>query len=85
MITRNKINIYDKYAGELEGLQLIGSEDENKEIGKKEWILLDNLIHDIELIKKQLVSETYKNKIYLEIDKIVEKDAVDLLYQVANN
>lgn len=85
MITREKIKIYDKYAGELEGLELIGTAAENKAIDKKEWMLLDNLLHDIELINKQLTSESYTNKIYLEIEKIVEKDAVDLLYEIANN
>lgn len=85
MITKKKIEIYDKYAGELEGLQIIGSVSENEEIDKNEWMALDNLIHDIELIKKQLVSDSYKNKIYLEIDKLVEKDAIPLLHEIANN
>ena len=63
MITKKKIEIYDKYAGELEGLQIIGTASEHKAIDEKDWRLLENLIHDIELINKRLVTEAYKNKI----------------------
>jgi hypothetical protein len=60
MITKEKIEIYDKYDGELDGLKLIGGSKENEKINEKEWAIIYSLIQVLGLIKNDLTSVGFK-------------------------
>ena len=83
MITKDKIEIYDKFDGELDGLKLIGSTIEKEKINEEEWAFIYSLIQDLGLIKKDLVSKDFKERFHLQVRQNVEDSALGLLYKIA--
>ena len=83
MITKDKIEIYDKYDGELDGLKLIGSTIEKEKINEEEWAFIYSLIQDLALIKKDLVSKDFKERIHLQVKQNIEDSALGLLNKIA--
>lgn len=83
MITKNKLEIYVKYDGELDGLKIIGKPVEKEIINDEDWAFLYSLIQDIRLIEKGLVSKEFKSRIQLQIIQNVEDNAVTLLNKIA--
>ncbi len=69
MITSQHLKIYESYEGDGDMLIRIGSDEEKKLIDYKTWALIDQLIQDLELIEKGLVSEKFKSQ---TIDKLKE-------------
>ena len=52
MITRQKLKIFDKYGGDIDGLERMGSSLEKELFRNDDWSLIDNSYQDIELINK---------------------------------
>ena len=59
MITIKHIKLYKKYGGDGDGFLRCASTDEKALFDKEQWWLIDNLLHDIMLAKKGLVSVAY--------------------------
>jgi hypothetical protein len=83
MITKDKLEIYVKYDGELDGLKIIGNPVEKEIINDKDWAFLYSLIQDLRLIEKGLVSKEFKSRIQLQINQDVENNAITLLNKIA--
>ena len=66
MITSAKIEIFKFYKGYYDGYY-IQNESKPMIITDDEWFLLDNLIQDIHLIRKGVVSKSYETKIVEKI------------------
>ena len=79
MITIEKIEIYKRFSGDIDGFSRIGSQKDKEKINENDWSILDEFIQDLELIKKGLASEEFKEKTNEKINELVNNDAIDLL------
>jgi hypothetical protein len=58
MITRQKLEIYDRYHGDNDLFARIGEKKE-KVLMREDWYIIENFIQDISLINKLLASEDF--------------------------
>lgn len=61
MITINKIKIYKRFNGEIDGWARIGTEEEKLAMNDNDWFLIDKFIQDINLVKSGLASDSFTN------------------------
>ncbi len=59
MITKQKIQIFERYEGDLDGFARMGSGNEKELFENDDWFLIDSFLQDIELINKGLSSIDY--------------------------
>ena len=84
MISKVKLGIYKKYDRDENEIFLYGNDYEKKNFEKNnDWNEIANLIQNIILITDNLASEDFKQKTLREIEIKIEKEAVDLLYELA--
>lgn len=84
MITKDILNIYIKYNGDSDGIDKIGNSEEKFLLNGKTWKLIEELIQDILLINKGLVSEEFKNKIEEKIKNACDNNqTIEFLYRIA--
>ena len=60
MITREKLNIYKRYGGDIDGLARVGSELEKHVISDSDWHDIEKLLQDFAFKKKGIIGETYR-------------------------
>ena len=60
MITLEKLKIYNKYSGNIESWDRFGKKKDKGFLEYEEWELIDELVQNIELVEKGLVSENFK-------------------------
>lgn len=63
MITVDKIKIYKRFNGDVDGWARIGSKEEKSIMNDEDWFLIEGFIQDINLVKKGLASDTFMNLI----------------------
>lgn len=78
MITKDKIQIFNNYGGNIDGLTRVGSDYEKKLFDRGNWSLIDNLFQDIELINKGLVAQTYIDKTIATLKDNCDSDSFEL-------
>ena len=54
MITMQKVRIYRRYNGDIDGLARIGTKEEKEIMTDHDWNKIDGFILDIRLVKKGL-------------------------------
>ena len=59
MISKQKLNIYNKYKGDIDAWSRSGSKKEKEVISDDEWFLIDELLQDLQLVEKGLASESF--------------------------
>lgn len=59
MITTEKLNIYQQFNGDIHTWGELGSAMEKSAINDDEWLLIDDFIQDLSLIKTGLASEAF--------------------------
>ena len=67
MITANKITIYEKFNGDIDGWARSGTKEQHEIINDGEWFLIDELVQDVRLIKNNLASSDFQKKIYKKL------------------
>lgn len=60
MLTKEKLNIYRKYSGDIDSWARFGKKNELELINDDEWKLIDDLVQSLELIKNKATSEKFK-------------------------
>ena len=63
MITQDKIKIYKKYSGDIDGWARSGSKIEKTVINDNDWYIIDGFIQDLTLVKKGLTSQTFNDNL----------------------
>ena len=63
MITIDKIKIYKRFNGDIDGWVRIGTKEEKSIMNDNDWFMIESFIQDMRLIKKGLASETLVNSI----------------------
>lgn len=74
MITVNKVNIYIKYRGDIDGWSRNNSKKELSIIKDDDWYLMNSLIQDIKLLNKKLTSQEYSDKLQENLKLNCEND-----------
>jgi len=63
MITEEKIKIYTRYKGDIDGWARTSRKKEQNVMEDSDWYLIEALIQDIQLVKKGLASSVYSNNV----------------------
>nr|WP_319401800.1 hypothetical protein [uncultured Carboxylicivirga sp.] len=79
MITEQKIKIFRKYHGDIDGFSRGGRKYEKDLFENADWLLIDNVLQDLELIKKGLCSTDYRNRLEKILNENFENKAIEIL------
>lgn len=63
MITKEKVQIYKYFNGDIDGWARTGTKEQKAIMKDRDWLLIEELVQDMSLIKKGLASESYINVI----------------------
>ena len=63
MITIDKIKIYKRFNGDIDGWARIGTKEEKSIMNDNDWFLIEGFIQDISLVKKGLASDAFMKSI----------------------
>ena len=80
MITKDKLKIYKRYNGDIDGWARSGSKQEKTSIDDSDWYMIDQFIQDLKLIKKGLAAETYATDVYKKLND--NCDNIETLAQI---
>lgn len=78
MITIDKINVYKRFNGDVDGWARIRTDKENSIMNDNDWFLIDSLIQDITLVNKCLASDSVMKSInerlkdYCDTDETIQ-------------
>lgn len=75
MITINKIEIYKRFNGDVDGWARIGSSEEKSMMNDDDWFLIEGFIQDISLVKKCIASDTFMKSVNERLKKNCDNDA----------
>jgi len=79
MINKQKIEIFKKYGCDIDGFSRFGKKREKDIFSDEEWSLIDNVLQDLEMIKKGLCSTDYTNKTEKILNQKFDKESIDLI------
>ncbi len=63
MLTKDKVNIYKSFKGDIDGWARAGTAEQKAEMKDKDWSLIEGFLQDIRLVKNGLASEVYMKSI----------------------
>ncbi len=63
MINEEKIKIYKRYKGDIDGWARTSNKKEQMIMEDSDWYLIEAFIQDIKLVKKGLASSDYSNSV----------------------
>ena len=81
MLSIEKIGIYNKFGGDIEGLFRVGKLNEKKVIKDYEWSLIDEFEQDVHLISNRLVSKDYRERSLKRIIESCDLETKDFFTQ----
>ena len=68
MITQKKLEIYSSFHGDIDGwCRMTLNIDSFSGMKREDWYLIDNLLQELSMIKKGIVSKEYEKKIWEEL------------------
>ena len=86
MITNEKIKIYLRYKGDIDGFTIVGTPDEKAVIAENEFYEVRDLTQDIILMKRNLVSKEYAKRVMNKIkENEINQEMVELLFNTFSN
>ncbi len=77
MINKERINIYDSYKGDADGLYTVGNEYQRNLFSAEEWTCIHNFLHDIELINKCLVAKPFTTETIARLKQNCDQESFD--------
>lgn len=72
MITLEKLNIFEKYGGDPDGLVRVGSEQEKNILDYNDWHEINVLTWEIYLVNADLASKKFECRVKNKLDEVVE-------------
>lgn len=82
MLTKKKINIYIKYSGDLDAFTIAGTKKEKAIMGDEDWMLIDDLVQDVELMQKNLISKEMKDRVYEKMKMNLVDEDIEMLIKL---
>ena len=79
MINLQKLHIHQKYGGDSDGFERCGTANEKSIITIEEWLFLSDNLQNIEMIKKELVSQSFSNSILSNLKESCDIETFQLL------
>ena len=79
MITKEKLDIFNKYGGDDDGLTRVGKNHEKQLYDNDDWGLISSFYLDIEIIKKGLAAKSYVAKFLEELKCKCDSEAYTIL------
>lgn len=74
MITIDKIKIYKRFNGDVDGWARIGTTEEKSIMSDGDWFLIDGFIQDLSLVKKSLASDGFMKSITQRLNENCDSD-----------
>lgn len=59
MITKEKIQIYKAFNGDIDGWARIGSYEQKMSMEDKDWFQIESFLQDLELVRSGMASDSY--------------------------
>lgn len=79
MITKEKIEIFESYGGDMDDFVRTGRARLKKLFDDDDWFLIDSLYQDIDLINKSLVAREYLQKTLSKLKDNCDKESFEIL------
>ncbi|MCA0236110.1 MAG: hypothetical protein LCH81_06985 [Bacteroidetes bacterium] len=80
MITKEKIKIYKRYGGDIDGWARSGSRKEKSVMNDNDWYIIDGLLQDLTLAKKGLTSLSFNDDLNSRLEENCEnKETIQTL------
>lgn len=84
MLTLEKIRVYRKYGGDIDGLARVKNPDDCSLVTDEEWFLIDSLVQKLSLVKNGKASPEFARRISAEVRQCVEgEEALNELMEIA--
>ena len=74
MITKDKLNIYKKYSGDIDMWTRTGRKSELKLMNGEDWGIIDELLQNLELIEKGLTSDSYGSQTLNKLNELCDSE-----------
>ena len=84
MISGEKLRIYDKFNGDVDGFSRGGSQIEKSSISDQDWRLIDELIQSLTMVKQGLVSRDFEARVRERLSEVVQDEHTrEYLYRLS--
>jgi len=77
MLTIEKIKIYNKFGGDIDGFSRGGKTSEHNLFSDNDWSLIDEFEQDVKLISDRLVSKEYREKALIKLNENCDLETKD--------
>ncbi len=85
MITQEKVKIYNRFQGDIDGWARRGSKKEKSIMSDVDWSLIDSLVQDIRLIQKELTSKEFSDALQIRLSENCNNpETISQLEKIAN-
>jgi hypothetical protein len=79
MITEQKLEIFKRYQGDIDGFSRGGKKNEKKLFDEMDWSLIDSVLQDLKLVNGELCSSEYKERLIKLLNDNFDKKAIELI------
>jgi hypothetical protein len=79
MITAAKFKIFEKYSGDGDGFVRNGTKSEKECLDYNDWLVIDSMIQDLQLVINGLSSKTFENQINKKLFDEFDSEARELI------
>ncbi|MFY7665155.1 hypothetical protein [Flavobacterium sp.] len=76
MITLRKVKIFQKFNGDIDHFARIGKTHDKEEISDRDWLLIESLLQDLELVANGLAADTFIKRLDERIKENLESEVV---------
>lgn len=83
MITREKIAVYEKFDGDIDGRARCGTKMDHELITDDEWFLISNLVQRLKVVENGLASSEFAEETHKILKTAVAADAGWVLIDLA--
>ena len=81
MITKKEFDIFKFHKGHYEGYTM-QFEDETGPMSSDHWFLLDGFMQDIYLIRKEAVSESFKQNVLQKMKETCDEEIIEMIFKL---
>jgi hypothetical protein len=82
MITLEKVQVFEKYLGDIEGWDRFGKEEDKEKLNYKEFLQIEGFIRDLGLIKENILSKSYEKKVLKAMEE--ETASYDIIEKLSS-
>lgn len=85
MITEDKIKVYKRYDGDIDGWARSGSKKEKSIMSDEDWYVINGLIQDLSMVKNGLASSGFNENLNVKLIEMCDSGStVNQLQKLAS-